>query len=51
MGERFFEEVRKHNALVEDLNLEAARGKPLTPREAVWVSIIYAQAEFQKQQE
>ncbi|MFW9855359.1 MAG: YkgJ family cysteine cluster protein [Candidatus Thorarchaeota archaeon] len=51
MGEHYFEEVRKHNILVENLNLEAQEGKPLTPREAIWVTIMYAQNEFQTQNE
>ncbi|MFW9778924.1 MAG: YkgJ family cysteine cluster protein [Candidatus Heimdallarchaeota archaeon] len=51
MGEHYFEEVKKHNALVENLNLEAQGGKPLTAREAIWVAIMYAQNELQTQNE
>ena len=51
MGQRYFEEVRKHNDMVKNLNLEATQDIPLTARESVWVSIVYAQAEVKKERE
>ena len=42
-GKITMEEIRIHNELVDELNVEASKGKPLSAREVIWLFIVYAE--------
>ena len=43
LGKEFFKQIYRHNKLVENLNLEASKGTPLSAREALWMMTFYAE--------
>ncbi|MFX0170765.1 MAG: YkgJ family cysteine cluster protein [Candidatus Hodarchaeota archaeon] len=45
LGERLIEEIQLQNQVVENLNIEALEGRPLTAREALWIFVIYGEKE------
>jgi Fe-S-cluster containining protein len=42
-GKITLEEIKAHNDFVNELNTEAAKGKPLSAREMIWMFIVYAE--------
>jgi Fe-S-cluster containining protein len=43
----YFKEINSHNHVVDELNIEAKKGKPLTARECLWVLLAYGEKENQ----
>ncbi len=44
LGKQFFKEIQLHNNVVQELNVEALNGRPLTAREALWVLVTYGES-------
>lgn len=44
LGKQFFEDIKTHNNVVHELNVEAKNGRPLTVREALWVLVTYGES-------
>ncbi len=43
IGKNTLSEIEAFRKVVEEINLEAEKGKPLRPRETVWILIAYAE--------
>ena len=42
-GHKTLTEIKSHNELIDQLNIEADKGNPLTAREAIWMFIVYGE--------
>ncbi len=51
LGQTFFDEIKIHNELVENINIEAIEGRPLNAREALWVLVIYGEKKHKQETE
>ncbi len=48
-GKLFFDEIKKHNHVVREVNMEASQGRPLTAREVLWVLVTYGESEHKQE--
>ncbi len=45
-GTLMFKEIKEHNQVVREINIEASKGHPLTAREVLWILITYGEKNF-----
>ena len=42
-GRETLREINQHNEFINELNIEASKGNPLSAREAIWMFIVYGE--------
>ncbi len=47
-GTDYFKEINLHNHVVNELNIEAKNGRPLSARECLWILLAYGEKENQQ---